>query len=316
VPVDHRSAKSPILLPILLRCPACSRGIPLLAAGRDRVRCRACTHEVRDRDGVLVLDGLPGDGDYPPEVYDVIAPVEDRHWWHASRNDVITLALDRQRRRRGLRTLLEVGCGTGFVLAHLERMGFDVCGLDMQIEGLRHARGRTTAPLLRSGRPEIPLAEPVDALALCDVLEHTDEGPLLDACRKAIRPGGLLLVTVPARPSLWSLEDEMSGHKRRYTRATLRAALTGHGFRIVTMRPFHAAVTPLAWWFRTSRKRPEGELPDPVEFFRASLAPPGRTVSAMMRGVLWLENRIGAVLPLPLGSSLLALAEPLEADPA
>ncbi|MHC4845995.1 MAG: class I SAM-dependent methyltransferase [Planctomycetota bacterium] len=301
------------MLPILLRCPACSAGVPLpaIGAGAGAPRCPACGHEVREQDGVLVLDGLPGHGDYPPEVYDVIAPVEDRHWWHASRNDVITLALEGERRRRGLRTLIEVGCGTGFVLAHLERMGFRVCGLDMQIEGLRHARARTTAPLLRSGRPEIPLAEPVDALALCDVLEHTDEGPLLAACRQAIRPGGLLLVTVPALPSLWSLEDEMSGHKRRYTRATLRRTLGKHGFRVVTLRPFHTAVTPLAWWFRTSRKRPDGERPDPVEFFSASLAPPGPLISGVMRSVLWVENRLGALLPLPLGSSLLALAEPV-----
>lgn len=261
---------------------------------------------------MLVLDGLPGDGDYPSSVYDVIAPVEDHHWWHASRNDVIRLALEGHRKKRDLRTLLEVGCGTGFVLAHLERMGFEVCGLDMQIEGLRHARRRTRAPLLRSGRPEIPLAAPVDVLALCDVLEHTEERPLLEACRAAIRPGGLLLVTVPALPWLWSLEDELSGHKRRYTRATLRRALTDHGFRIVTMRPFHMVVTPLAWWFRASVKRPEGPPPDAAEFFRASLAPPGPFVSGVMRKLLWLENRLGTLLPLPLGSSLLALAEPLD----
>lgn len=307
---------------IFLRCPACSAAVPLPArvppSHADRgdagwgveVRCPRCPHVPRELDGVLVVDGLPGDGDYPPEVYDVIAPVEGRHWWHASRNEVISLALAGERRRRGLRTLLEVGCGTGFVLAHFERMGFDVCGLDMQIEGLRHARRRTTAPLLRSGRPEIPLAAPVDVIALCDVLEHTEEAPLLSVCRDAIRPGGLLLVTVPALPFLWSLEDELSGHKRRYTRATLRRALVESGFRVVRLRPFHAVVTPLAWWFRASRKTQQDSPPDVAAFFAASLAPPGPFVSGVMRSVLWVENRLGMLAPLPLGSSLLALAEP------
>ena len=307
-----------------LRCPGCGGGVELPAAAdvaAQGVACADCGRAIPLCDGVLVLDEVPGCGDYPPECYDVVAPVEAVHWWHASRNAVIRRALGPVLRKRALDTALEVGCGTGFVLAQLERLGLRCVGLDMQPEGLKHARRRVAAPLVRSGRPGLPFpAGSFDLVALCDVLEHAEEAPLLSACRAVLRPGrsgargrdapGLLLVTVPALPALWSLEDELSGHRRRYTRATLRAALAAGGLRPVLVRPFHAALVPLAFWHRRLRGRADGPRPEPAEFFRAALRPPSPRVAGIMRAGLGLENAVGARLPLPFGSSLLALAEP------
>jgi len=311
-----------------LRCPECRADWPLPVRSAQGVwpgflQCAACGTRRELPDGVLQLDDEDGEGDYPPECYDVVAPVEERHWWHASRNSVIARALRPQLGRRQLRTALEVGCGTGFVLAGLERLGLSCVGLDMQLEGLRHARGRVAAPLIRSGRPGLPFAAPFDLVALCDVLEHAEEGPLLAACRDALRPArreasgrvarpaGLLLLTVPAIPALWSLEDEMSGHRRRYTAATLKAALRAAGLRPLLLRPFHAALVPLAFWQRrVRRRRAPDPPPTPAEFFRGVLKPPSPRASRWIGAVLALENRCGALLPLPLGSSLLALAEP------
>ncbi len=299
-------------------CPACGGEVPLGAASTGPA-CRRCGRALEQRDGITLLDAAAGAGDYPAAVYDVIAPVEGVHWWHASRNEVIRRALLPAARKRGLTTVAEVGCGTGFVLAALEAAGFDVCGFDMQIEGLRHARGRTGAPLVRSGTRALPLARPVDIVALCDVLEHADEAPLLADCRAALAPRGLLLVTVPARPGLWSLEDELSGHRRRYTRASLRAALQAAGLRPVLLRPYHALVTLPALLHRRGRgARRRARLatpvsgatgPDPAAFFAEALRPPSRAISLAMRLALGVENRVGTLFSLPFGSSLLALAE-------
>ncbi len=196
-----------------LPCPACGAPVPL----DDGAACAGCRTELRRDGGVIVLDDVAGEGAYPPGLYPLDERVEERHWWHASRNAVIERALAPWRRRRGLATLVEVGCGTGFVLRHLERMGFAVAGIDMQIDGLRIAAARTEAPLVRTGAGRIPFVDPVDVVALCDVLEHAEEEPLLASCRDALRPGGVLLVTVPARPSLWSLEDVLVGHRRYRT---------------------------------------------------------------------------------------------------
>jgi SAM-dependent methyltransferase len=258
---------------------------------------------------VLILDAVPGMGDYPAGVYATVAATEPRHWWYASRNDVITRVLAAVRRERDLSTLVEVGCGTGFVLSALEREGWDVLGLDMAIEGLRCARRRVDGPLIRTGRPELPLADPVDVVALFDVLEHTEEAPLLAAARAALAERGVLVLTVPARPSLWSLEDVMVGHRRRYTRASLAAALEAAGFSVLLNRPFHAVVTPLAWPSSRLAVPPPEQRPDPAEWALASIRPPRPVVGAALRTWLRLENRIGTWFPLPFGSALIALAE-------
>lgn len=296
-----------------LRCSGCGARLVVPAPrGPDADgACAACGAPWRVRSGVVELDEIEAGGDYPAEIYPLVAQLEQTHWWHASRNDVIDRALRRHVATRGLRTGVEVGCGTGFVLRHVERrFGLRVVGVDMQREGLLEARARTDSPLVRTGRAVVPLADPVDLALLCDVVEHADDDVgLLAAARAALRPGGLVLVTVPARPSLWSLEDVMSGHKRRYTAVTLRRALADAGLSLVDLRPFHAAITPLAWW-GARRSTIPAPLPEPLDFWRAALRPPTGALARAVRAVLAVENAVGARVRLPGASHLLALAEP------
>jgi len=301
-PVTASQTDVPHAGPWRLACPACAGAWPFPAPG-GQPACPACGHAARWEDGVLVLDEHPGDGTYPAGAYDAVAAVEDRHWWYRSRNDVLARALAGLAPGRAV----EIGCGTGFVLALLERLGWTVLGLDMQLEGLRHARARTGAPLVRTGAPRVPLADPADLVVLCDVLEHTDEAPLLEAALAATRPGGHLLVTVPARPSLWSSDDVLVGHRRRYTSETLLGALQRAGFRVPVLRPFHACVTPLA--ARAARReRRTATVPRREEWLAAAAVAPGATVCRVMGAILALENRLGTRVPLPFGSALLALA--------
>ncbi len=273
--------------------------------------CDQCGAGVDVCDGILDLDDAVGSGDYPPEIYALVAEVEETHWWHASRNDVIARALRPHVATRALRSGVEVGCGTGFVLRHLEQtFGLSMVGVDMQREGLVEARRRTSSALIRTGSPRVPLADPVDLVALCDVIEHVDDDvELLRGARDALRPGGLVLVTVPARMALWSLEDVMSGHKRRYAKRTLRASLDAADLELVALTPFHAAITPLAWW-GARRSTIPAELPDALTFWRRALRPPTGRLARIVRRVLTVENALGARVALPFGSHLLALAEP------
>ena len=106
-----------------------------------------------------------------------------------------------------------------YVLAALERAGLQTCGLDMNWAALHVARRRTRGVLVRGLAQADTLAPQFDVVTLCDVIEHTsDDVTLLRNASQSLRLGGMLLVTVPAQPHLWTVVDAASGHKRRYGR--------------------------------------------------------------------------------------------------
>ena len=103
--------------------------------------------------------------------------------------------------------------------AALRRFG-DVSGLDMGLAALRHARARGLA-VARGSAENLPVGDAqLDVVVALDVLEHLDDDRrALDEILRVLRPGGVLLATVPAYPFLWSSHDEALGHRRRYRRA-------------------------------------------------------------------------------------------------
>ena len=137
--------------------------------------------------------------DYPEDLSSLLAEVEPRHFWFGERNRLIVSTMREALGELTGRTVLDVGCGTGFVTAALERAGMATCGLDMNLAGLRHARRRTSGPLLCQDAARVPFSEQFDVAMLCDVIEHTpDDGAVLSAAIGALRPRGALVVTVPA----------------------------------------------------------------------------------------------------------------------
>jgi SAM-dependent methyltransferase len=145
---------------------------------------------------------------------------------------VLRAELDRIPLPPGAR-VLDAGCGSGRTLDDLERYG-RVSGLDLSAEAVAVARERH--PDVRQGRVEaIPFDDGSFDLVTClDVLEHTlDDRRTLAELRRVTRPGGHLLLTVPAYPSLWSVHDVANGHHRRYRPPALRAAARSGGWTLV-----------------------------------------------------------------------------------
>ncbi|MHC4777594.1 MAG: class I SAM-dependent methyltransferase, partial [Planctomycetota bacterium] len=163
----------------------------------------------------------------PP--FPALFETEDRHFWFRARNRVIDalVASTVSRMEPGF-LALEVGCGTGNVLRHLEktcRRG-RVVGMDLFAGGLRFARTRTSCPLVTGDMAFPPFRRPFDLVGLFDVLEHLpDDDSALRNIRGLLRDGGRLVVTVPAHQFLWSYVDEFSQHRRRYGPADLKRAL-------------------------------------------------------------------------------------------
>jgi SAM-dependent methyltransferase len=240
---------------------------------------------------------------------------EDRHFWFVARNQILTALLSglEPRLPAGYR-VLEVGCGDGNTLRVLTRVcrRGAVFGMDLQGEGLEVARPRVDCALVRGDivrSPFIPAAR-FHVIAMFDVIEHIDEeGDVLAAARGMLAPDGVLVLTVPADPHLWSAFDEAAGHRRRYTADSLSKGLIDAGFRVEYLSPFMTALYPLTWIRRRTSRHPLTE-DAAFEFARRDLriVP---VLNPLLRWVLSREARfIAARARLPFGTSLLAVARP------
>lgn len=173
--------------------------------------------------------------DYPPEAYALLSRAEEKHFWFRGRNRIIQNIIERFIPNPRGKSFLEIGCGTGYVLREISRMGFAATGMDMHGEGLRYAKKRVPEARLITGdlftySPE----KKFDGIGIFDVIEHIeDDAAALRACARLLKNNGKIFLTVPARPELWSVYDTISGHKRRYTETALRAVFAAGGFTVL-----------------------------------------------------------------------------------
>lgn len=254
-------------------------------------------------------------GGYNPNFYSPLFEAEDRHFWFRSRNAVLEriIAAETAALPDGFR-VLEVGCGTGYVLRMLHntcRRGL-VVGMDLFADGLVLARQRSAAPVVRARIEAAPFATPFDVIGLFDTLEHIDdEAAALSNLRRLLRSGGVLCLTVPAYEELWSDFDVESQHCRRYSPDVLQARLQKAGFTIDYLTPFMATLYPLARLGRVwsdARRRRNGEDAGASSAVVDQLRiRPG--INGLLTFVLAQEARlIAARKQLPIGTSLLAVA--------
>ncbi len=173
------------------------------------------------------------------ETYEEMYRLEDDHWWFVGKRLVVEALLTDLLSRPRLQ-ILDIGCGTGGILARLQSeagaarrvVGMDRSGVALgfcQRRGLRYvACAETTFLPFRDST--------FDLVLLLDVLEHVrDEGALLAEVYRVLRPGGTALISVPAYQWLWSAHDDVLHHVRRYTAGRLRQALGTGRFRIARL---------------------------------------------------------------------------------
>jgi SAM-dependent methyltransferase len=167
--------------------------------------------------------------DYPDQGNAFCFAIEDGSFWFQHRNDVI---VDAVRRFPPAGFIADIGAGNGFVSLGLQRAGFDTVAIEPGPHGARNARSRGLDPVVRAtlqGAGFLPGSLP--AAGLFDVLEHVqDDMSVLRLLDTLLVPGGRLYLTVPAFQLLWSSEDDLTGHYRRYTIGMLTGRLREAGF--------------------------------------------------------------------------------------
>jgi SAM-dependent methyltransferase len=224
---------------------------------------------------------------------------DDRHWWYRGRRRVVRAMLD------GLAlpapcAILDAGCGSGRTLDELTDYG-DVRGVDVSRDAVAATRARGHDAYL-ADVGDLPFADASFDLVTClDVVEHTyDDQRTLSELRRVTRPGGTLLLTVPAHPALWSAHDDANQHFRRYTRRALTAAAVETDWAVAQSSYFNAALLAPAAVVRVARRRSDSGRSE------LSLTPP-----ALDRVLEWPSRAEAALLRaggrVPVGLSLLAV---------
>ena len=288
------------------RCTGCGGGV-LVAAGAPACPRFGTTYPCED--GIIAVTTAARDEDYPLPLHELVAEVEERHFWFAARNRVILSALRRVAGPLEGKRLLDVGCGSGFVLAALEQAGVEVAGLDMHREPLVRARTRTSGPLFRVDAVTLPFFDDFDLVGLFDVIEHADDDvAVLGEARAVLRPGGHVAVTVPAGAHLWSRYDEVSGHKRRYDRQGLCTALALGGFRVRHATYFNCLPLLAQRLQRRVATARRDEAASDADIVRRALRVPPEPINSLLALLVRLESPLRA-LPLVTGGSLVAVGE-------
>ncbi len=181
--------------------------------------------------------------------------LDEQHWWYRGRRRIIRAELDRVA-LPDRAVLLDAGCGSGRTLDELEPYG-EVHGIELDPEAAQLARNRGLGEV-KIGRLEaLPWdAATFDLITCLDVIEHTPDDRLtLRELRRVSKPGGWLLVTVPAYQALWSLHDEANHHYRRYGRADLRLAGLAAGWQVERMTSFNTLLLAPAAVVRLAQRR-------------------------------------------------------------
>jgi len=178
--------------------------------------------------------------------------VSDAHWYYRGKRRIVRSWLRRLKHFAGEERLLDVGCGTGHFLQ--EWTATPALGADHTAEGLYIARKRTDSPLTRARLPSLPFSTAsLDAVVALDVLEHCeDDRNSFAEMVRVLRPGGMLILTVPAIPALWDEWDVSLGHHRRYTKQRLRN-LVPDSTTLVLCRYLNEHAFPAVWAIRKLR---------------------------------------------------------------
>ena len=212
-------------------CPKCGASPPLVAGFVAFAPDLAASNNGMDPDDHHRLDRL-----------------QESSFWFRARNRLVEDLV--RRYFPTAKRVLEIGCGTGYVLQALRTAlpRSRLSGSEVYANGLPYAAHRVgpEVQLFQMDAREIPYSAEFDLICAFDVLEHIEEDEhVLKELYRALRPGGGVLLSVPQHRFLWSRADEISFHKRRYRRGELESRCRKAELEIIYSTSFVTSLLPL-----------------------------------------------------------------------
>ena len=181
--------------------------------------------------------------------YRKMAEVEDAMWYYRALHRIVATALGRAA-LPARAAVLDAGCGTGGLLRRLraDRPEWALAGLDFSPLACDLARERTGLTVTEGSVTALPFAaESFDAVVSCDVVcQVEDPAAALREFHRVVRPGGVVVLTMPAYRWMYSYHDRAVGNLRRYSRAETAELLRAAGFAVEYASYWNTLLFPLA----------------------------------------------------------------------
>jgi SAM-dependent methyltransferase len=235
-------------------------------------------------------------------VYEQMAELDERHWWYRARREVLEALIRRLVKPPAHAQILEIGCGTGHNLPMLGRFG-QVDALELDDASRAVAERRLGREIMRAPLPELAGVPErhYDLIGAFDVIEHIDDDEAaIASIASRLKPGGKLVMTVPAHPWMWSAHDVVNHHKRRYSKRSLKGLIDRSPLRLDAVGYLNSLLFPAAVAERVASKlrgKDEGDL-----------ELPSAPLNKALERVFAAERHLVGRLLLPPGLSLYAVA--------
>lgn len=237
------------------------------------------------------------------EEYERMFRLEDSYWWFVGRHHLILTFLQAQYGGRSDLTILDIGCGTGAMSRKLAPWGA-VVSADFSPLALTYCRRRNLHQLCMADAMRLPFRDnSFDVVVALDILEHLpDDQAALCEFHRVLKPGGRVIATVPAYPSLWSGHDVALMHFRRYVAREVRERFTAARLKIEKLSYAMTLLYPVVWLMRRVILRKDAPP-------QASLVSVPRPVNRLLVRLLSGENALIRRVSLPFGVTVFCMAE-------
>lgn len=244
------------------------------------------------------------------ELYGEIFAAEQEHWWFVARHRIVLHLLERYLPVNNGKPykVADLGCGCGMMLLRLSEK-YEPVGLDGSRHAIEFALRRGVTAKLGALPEDVPLArESYDAVLMLDVLEHLKhDRASVEVAASLLKPGGILICTVPAHMWLWTKFDEDHHHFRRYSRSRFRGLFDQPFIRLELLSHLNTILfAPSAMWRILATKVFER---DRARYLRL---PPFNSV---LSSIFSFERLVLGRVPMPLGLSFIAVARKINNRP-
>lgn len=239
--------------------------------------------------------------------------LEARHWWFLGRWAIFSELLERRVFPDVPKNpdCLDVGCGMGGALERLAAAGGTVTGTDVSLDALRWCRGRGFPRVLHADGTNMPFKDgSFDVVTAFDTIEHIpDDLAAFRECLRVLRPGGKFVLSGPAYEWLWTHQDDVVHHQRRYTTSRVADVARRAGFIVEHRSYFNVTLFPIILGVLGLVKLKERLFPPGAndQSSNVSIPVPG-PANALLARLLAAERHLVSRVSMPFGHSLILIA--------